>query len=163
MKGLFSFLHTREDALYMQQTLDTVSSNLFSVKSSFEHDLLQAFSLPVAEEILKDMREQGVSSQNGALVQKYIDTLKSEIQQLPKITLRIAFNPGFDLIRNISMRFDAISETKVLLEFVVDPKVIGGVSIEWNGVFLDYSLKKLLQEKLSSQKATSNDTRMEPI
>jgi F0F1-type ATP synthase delta subunit len=120
------------------------------VGKSFDEQVHQQFSLTIAEELLQAVTEAKVSTTEAASLQRYLGELQAQIKALPVVTIRMAIIPSNDLLRSISKWFDAVMSEKTLVSYVLDSTVIGGAAIEWNGAYLDYSLKKQLAEKLKS-------------
>lgn len=144
-----SFLYSVEDRSFMLGKLAILEQGAFSTKQSFEEQVHEQFSLPVAEALLHAMTEANIASSSAPAVQKFIKAQIETVKSLPVVRLRVAFNPSNDMVKNISKWLDLFSSDKMLVEVIVDPAVIGGVAIELDGTYSDYSLKKLLQEKLS--------------
>ncbi|HRN96394.1 MAG TPA: F0F1 ATP synthase subunit delta [Candidatus Levybacteria bacterium] len=140
-----------EDKAYMLEKLAVLEKGIFSLKKSFEEQVQEYFSLPVAEALLRSASRAQISSTNPELIQKFLKDQQASIKSLRVVVLRVAFIPSNDVLRNISKWFDVYLQEKVVIEFVVDSSLIGGAAIEWNGRYLDYSLKKLLQEKMSNK------------
>lgn len=136
----------------MLDKLEQLEQSVFSVKVPFEQQVHDLFSLPIAESILATAASSKVSSSDSTAIQNFIRGLQSEIKGLPTVTLRLAFSPSNDLLRDTSMWFDNMCGMKIITTYQVDPSLLGGVAIELNGKYLDYSVKKLIDEKLSDTK-----------
>lgn len=140
---------TQDDRLYLIGKLDELSKANYSVKSSFEENVEKIFSLSLSDSILTMAKSKNVNLGDPQAIQSFIEDLKSDIQLIPKITLRLAFEPSYDLLRNISMWFESVYGEKHIVEYSLNPEIVGGVVIENDGKYLDYSLKKVIHEKLN--------------
>lgn len=150
--ALFSYIRTKQDGLYLREQLTELARDLYNISIPFDSRVHELFSFEFAEKLLAEAREQGVVLTDPQGISAFLDTLEGELQTLPTVTLRLAFEPQYDLVKNISKWFDAELRSHVLLEVIVDPTVIGGLIVEWNGAHRDYTLKKIIQEKLEKGK-----------
>jgi F0F1-type ATP synthase delta subunit len=144
-------LYTKHDASILLDRLETVEKSLFNVKLPFEQAVKSAFSFAAAEEFLEYVRQSGVPATAPEALRKHLDTVKSEVQNLPTATIIVASTPTTDTLKYISKWFDANIGERVLLDVTVDHTLIGGVVIEYNGKYADYSLKKLLSSRFSKK------------
>lgn len=151
--ALFSYLKTKQDAQYFREQVTELGRDLYTVSTSFETRVHDLFSFELAEKLLAEAKEQGVSFSDPQNTQHFLEEVERELQALPMVTLRLAFEPQYDLVKNISSWFDTELQRHVLIDIVIDPAVIGGLVLEWNGIHRDYTLKKLIQEKLQKGKA----------
>jgi F0F1-type ATP synthase delta subunit len=147
---IISHIYSLEDRAYVLEKLSQLESGAFMVGKPFEEQVHESFSLPIAESLLKAASEANVSAGNGAGVQKFLSDLQAQIKALPVITLRLAITPSSDLLRDSSRWFESVLGEKTLVSYVIDPALLGGAAIEWNGSYLDFSLKKQLTERLKA-------------
>ena len=147
--ALFSYIRTKQDSLYLREQLTELGRDLYNVSTPFDSRVHELFSFELAEKLLAEAREQSVTLTDPQRVSSFLNTLEQGLQALPTGTLRLAFEPQYDLVKSISSWFDSELQSHVLLDIVVDPSVIGGLIVEWNGSHRDYTLKKIIQEKLN--------------
>ena len=148
---IISHLYSVEDRAYMLDKLARLEQGTFTVKKTFEEQVHEQFSLPIAEALLNAASQAKVQTSSAATVQQFLQELQASIRTLPVVTVILGFTPSNDLIRSISKWFDIYTGSKILIGVVIDTGIIGGVKIEWDGKYIDYSLKKLLQEKLKAK------------
>lgn len=141
-------IHTTDDRVYLIEKLDELSQTNYSVKSTFEDEVGKLFSLGFADSILEAAKSKNINLSDPQAVQSFLEDLKTEIQSIPNITLRLAFEPSYDLLRNISIWYKNTIGTKYIVEYTYNPDIVGGVVIEDNGKYIDCSVKKIIQEKL---------------
>lgn len=73
--------------------------------------------------------------------------LENKISGLPHLTLYLAFETGPAQIEKISEWFKKNSTTRFIFDINLDPDLLGGVAIVYNGVYKDYSLRAKIQEQ----------------
>lgn len=152
---ILSYIYTQEDRLYILSKLEQLEQSVFSFKSPFEQQVHELFSLPIAESIVVTAASDNISLSDSTAVQQFVQRLHAEIKALPSVTLRLAFTPSNDLLRHVAIWFESNCGMKIITTFQVDPDLLGGVAVELNGKYLDYSLKKLIVERVSATKTIS--------
>jgi flagellar biosynthesis/type III secretory pathway protein FliH len=148
---IFSHIYSVTDKTYILERLAILEAGTFSTKKSYEEQVHEQFSLFLAESLLQTSKDLKVSTESPASIQKFLRDLQERLKKLPQVSIRLAITPNDDTLRSISKWFDATLGEKTLVSFVVDPALLGGVVIEWNGIYLDYSLKKRLAQVLQAQ------------
>lgn len=73
-----------------------------------------------------------------------IAELEKKLLALPEIKLEIAFSPNDSFLEKISQWLEKELGQKVILDITVNPKVVAGAIIEYQGFFRDFSLAKNL-------------------
>lgn len=148
---ILSHIATTVDRAYMLEKLAVLEAGAFSTKKSYQDNVHTLFSLVLAESLLQTGTESGLVESSPESIQKFLRSLQDQIKALPEVRVRLAINPTDDLLRAIAKSFDTFTGGKVVLSYSVDPLLLGGVVIEWNGRYLDYSLKKRLSELVHAQ------------
>jgi F0F1-type ATP synthase delta subunit len=145
---IFSHIYSITDRAYILEKLSILEAGIFSTKKSFEEQVHEQFSLFLAESLLHTAKELNITFNSPDITQKFLRDVQEMLKKVPLVTLRIAITPNDDIVRSVSKWFDAAMGEKVLVSFLVDTSLLGGVVIEWKGTYLDYSLKKRLTKIL---------------
>jgi F0F1-type ATP synthase delta subunit len=66
--------------------------------------------------------------------------------KIPKVKLEIAFEPREEFILKIEEWFREKVKKRMILDIIVNPKVIGGARIEFQGKWKDFSLEKEIEK-----------------
>lgn len=82
--------------------------------------------------------------------------LEKYLRSLPEIKLEIAFSPENNFLEKISQWLEKELGQKIILDLTVNPKIVGGAIIEYQGNWRDFSLAKEI-DKLISQKIGLDD------
>ena len=90
---------------------------------------------------LKEIAEKGLD-----LEAKEASELKKKLHALPEIKLEIAFLPKDNFISGISRWLEKEIGQKVILDITVNPKVVAGAIIEYQGNWRDFSLAKKIDQ-----------------
>lgn len=91
------------------------------------------------EDIINRLDEKNLS-------EKEIFKIEKNLLSLPVLRLEIAFKPTDEFIKKLSDWVEKEAQQKVILDIVVNPKVVAGALIEYQGIFRDYSLSKRIEE-----------------
>jgi len=81
----------------------------------------------------------------------FLEKFKKYLQSLPEIKLEIAFLPSRKFLSRINQWLEEEFGQKVILDLIINPEIVGGAIIEYQGNWRDFSLRKEI-DKLISQK-----------
>ena|SRR5258708_6915759 len=137
---------TKPESFTLQMQLDDVLGALFS-DVSFEKILSEQLSFEKKESLLFLLQKNTIDTKNLSQVQMALQDIKKILAELPVITLTLAFAPKQAVIETISTWFIVHTKKFVLLDIVVDTTLIGGAIISYKGIYKDYSMKHILEEK----------------
>ncbi|KPJ73616.1 hypothetical protein AMJ48_00040 [Parcubacteria bacterium DG_74_1] len=82
-----------------------------------------------------------------------VSRLEKELRALPEIKLDIAFSPKDNFLNTISQWLQRELGQRTILDITVNPKVVAGAIIEYQGIWRDFSLAKKI-DQLFSEKLT---------
>ncbi|HSW88847.1 MAG TPA: F0F1 ATP synthase subunit delta [Candidatus Saccharimonadales bacterium] len=139
-------VRTKDEANEFQKQLDNLLNVLFT-EVPFETLLREHISYEKQEKLLTLFSKERIDTKQLPAVQTCLQEIKKIIAQIPLLTLAIAFAPKQNLLEIIATWFLVNTKKPVLLDIVVNKNLIGGAVIEYKGLFKDYSLKRILEEK----------------
>lgn len=150
---ILELVKTKDDARQLQKDITAVIDALFSDAQVIE---MLHMHLPYEkkEKLLALMRIHQIPLTDASLIQQFLQQLISRSQELPVITITLAFEPKQQLVTSLSAWFAVHAKKAVLLDILVDKKLIGGAIIASNGIYKDYSVKKILEEKYKKGEIT---------
>lgn len=79
--------------------------------------------------------------------EKTFTDLETTLRKIPILTIYIPFETNDNTITEISTKVRQDFGSNFLIDFKIDPKLIGGAAIVWKGVYHDYSLHQKIVEK----------------
>lgn len=85
------------------------------------------------------------------------EKLEKEIKSTPILNLTVAVDFSLGEIEDILQKVKTLFDKNVFLNLRVDPGLIGGCILVWNGTVHDYSLKKTIMEKRGEFKKLLNE------
>jgi len=80
------------------------------------------------------------------LLKEEVSELEEKLRALPQIKLEIAFSPGEDFLNRLSQWFEKELGQKIILDITCNPKIAGGLIIEYQGKWRDFSLAKRIDQ-----------------
>ncbi|HEX7042319.1 MAG TPA: F0F1 ATP synthase subunit delta [Patescibacteria group bacterium] len=152
---LSRFFTTKAEAKDFSSRLSTLSQMLYKTDFQLESALMSVLGIQKKEAFLQLMRENSVNASKPEILETFINKLQSTITTLPSVSISLAFEPQIQTIKTVSNWLYLNLKKQILLDFSVDPTLIAGIQITYNGKFKDYSLKNpatnLIQKLLSPQ------------
>ncbi len=147
-QALLGTLITHTDAKRFLESIDEAIANVFSTKETLEQLLGRLFSHDQKAVLLELIAAAGVSQQRAAELEKLLDGIRKTVAGIPNMELTVAVEPSELALARIKEWIDTHSQTKVVLEIKVNPRIIGGVRIAFNGRYHDYTVRKTIIETL---------------
>lgn len=95
------------------------------------------------EEALSNLWEKREEFEKGDKLLEF-ERLEKEIKERPVLNLAVATELDFG---EITEKAREIVGQDIFVDFRIDPSLVGGVVIIWKGQVIDYSVRKVMQEK----------------
>lgn len=142
---------TKEDFLLFLEEINLIEQMVFKNTGV---PLWKKVEGRVREELRKELQKlenEGVISTSPNQQFSFFEELKNYLQKIPYLKLEIAFEPSEDFLSKIKKWFREENHQEVILDLIINPKIVGGAVIEYRGSWRDFSLLKEI-DKLFSQK-----------
>lgn len=136
-------IYTLDDLNLFLEDIEKISDLVFKKPTLPLKEKLQE---NISEEffgILSRFFETLPSSQKEFL--KILAQLKDELLAMPLVKFQLAFFPTPRFIKKLSRWFEEKLKRRVVLDITVNPEIVGGIILEYQGKYLDLSLKKDLE------------------
>ncbi|MGI5826508.1 MAG: F0F1 ATP synthase subunit delta [Patescibacteria group bacterium] len=153
---ILDLVNTKSEANDLIKQLDGLIESLYEVKGSVESKMNKNLTQELKEALLKVCRKNKVDLNNAIAFQKFLESLKIAVQKIPLAKLSFAFEPNGDIIKKIASWIAVNLKEKVLIEIEVNPAIIGGLLIEFNGNYKDYSLRNKLSDFFKNRELLLN-------
>ena len=135
---LWSQIRTHEDWVVVKGLLEEMTS------SSFKNDyprikqtILDSASTRLANELVEVIRGQDT---------KILEKMLKEIDSFKEVRLTIAREPNRKLTDLVSSKIKTLAGDKGVILWEVEPGILGGAGIAFEGRIGDYSLKKVVED-----------------
>ncbi len=148
------YLRTSYHLRELTKALDHLQSAYFHKKQPFLETLSKEVAFPLSE-LLKDLAiENQVNLENTAEVDLFLNRLRDDVQVIPHLTLTISTEPTTGLIQAINEWIIINLRKAIILDFVLDPKIVGGAIVAYQGKIVDHTLKKKLETMMNTRQQT---------
>lgn len=149
-KKITNSIITKQDLVYL---LDDINQAKESIYQEQQEQLSEKTKNVVSEELREIFKKQEKKNklQTRKQQEKFLDNLKEYLQDLPQIRLTLAFSPSDSFLQEISQWLEKEIGEKTIINLTVNPEIVGGIIIEYNGRYLNLALEKKIK------KATTNE------
>ena len=133
---------TKEDLILFLEEINLLEQIVFK---NIEVPLSERVKGKIREEFrdeLQKLEKESIISGSPNQQFSFFDELKNYLQKIPQVKLEIAFEPSEDFLLRIKKWFKEENHQEVILDITVNPKIVGGAIIEYQGYFRDFSLVK---------------------
>lgn len=161
---LSAFFITKAQAIDFASRLGAVTEKIFQTDFNFEKSFAEQFGVQKKDKFLSLLRTHNITMESHTALKDFLQKIQEVISSLSVVSLVIAFEPSESSLMAISQWFVMNTSKQVLLDITVDPSLIAGAAINYNGRHADFSIKpaftKLVTEMLSPphQAATPQPT-----
>lgn len=142
---LFRSIKTVDESEKFVDELNILLVRLFNTQEQSFEKALQSISIKTAENI-KEVLLKNSQLDNKESIRNLLTELISEIQKLKPLKLSLGFGPSQDSIDRI---FNWVLKNLgggIILDIEEDSTILGGATIEFQGRYVDFSLRKNLDE-----------------
>lgn len=139
-------IKTKEDLIFFLEEIDR--AEILILKEP-EKKLFQKLKNKICTDllgVLKEIEQKEKQYQTPEKQVFFLHLLKKDLISLPKAKIEIAFEPVQSTLNKISEWFEKKLGKRVVLDIVINPKIVGGAKIEYNGKWRDFSLIKKIHE-----------------
>jgi F0F1-type ATP synthase delta subunit len=145
---IISKLYTKEDVDLFDMEIDELLKGLYeSGEGSFDNVLKEKVRVRIAEQ-LKDIIERSQVSKEECL-----KNLIKETEKIKVIKITVSFEPTYAAIIRISQWVKQNISNYTVLKTIYDREIVGGLIVEYEGNYRDYSLKKNFQAILEESES----------
>lgn len=141
LEPLLENVFTKEDILFLLAQISHLQKIVFKKEGLLSEKAKEEISQNLYHLIL-EAEKRGKVSSNQKNQFDFLEELKKEFSQMPVLKMQIAFSPSQETIRKISKYLEKELGKKFILDIIVNPEIIGGAILEYQGKYLNLSLAK---------------------
>jgi len=146
---LSDFFTTKSESLDFSTRLSNIGRRVYETDFNLESMLLTEFGIQKKDRFLSLLRNNQINTTSNSNLSEFFNLITQKISSLPIVTLSIAFEPDSQSLQDLSQWFTLNINRQVIFEIIVDPKLIAGAAITYNGRYEDYSAKSKFAQILS--------------
>ena len=153
MKKIFDQLAkkiiTKEDLIFFIEEVNILQSFIFKNTRIPLSDRLNKKVEEDFKQYIKELEDQNLLSGSPNQQLSFFEDLKDYLQKIPQLKLEIAFSPPRSFLLAIKKWFREKNGQEVILDITVNPEIVGGATIEYQGRYRDFSLLEKLNKSIS--------------
>ncbi len=135
-------IKTKEELISYLEEISQAQQSAFEKKEDLLSEKVKEKVSETLKNFLERAEEKGIISKNPKQQNSFLKKLKEYLLSLPEVKLKIAFSPSSEFLEEINQWFEKELSVKVILDLTINPKIVGGAIIEYQGNWRDFSLRK---------------------
>lgn len=151
---LTPFFKTKAQATDFASRLAGISAKVYETNFNLEQALLDEFGITKKDTFMSLLRNNHINQEKAADLKAFFTKIQDTINKLPTLSLTIAFEPKEKTLHALSEWFVMNIKKQMLFEITVDPNVIGGATVNYQGKFLDASVKPIFDKTIQAMLPT---------
>lgn len=132
-----------------------VIDQLNFISKSLYHNKTGTITEKIGDQILQSLAaifhflEKNNLEPTGDSAQKeFIEEIIKYLRSVSLVKVTLAFEPDANFVSKLNDQISSILNQKVILDILVDQKIIAGLTVEYQGKFKDYSLEPRVKDYL---------------
>jgi F0F1-type ATP synthase delta subunit len=137
---------TQEDLIFLLEEISVVEKLIFKkINISLSEKAKENISEKFIEK-LKELEKEKIISINPENNRIFFEKLKKYLQELNQIKIIIGFQPQKKFIDKVSSWLEKELKQKLILNLILNPEIVAGAIIEYQGKQIDFSLIKEIEK-----------------
>lgn len=136
LKTLMKTVFTRDDWLRLRREVDRLEESLYKTGDEGYETVLEN---DVRKEIAEILGGQNVSKD---IVHDRLREIREFLGEVHAVKITLAVEPPRSLVKEIWNWVEKNAGEGIILEIKINPGILGGALIAWNGRYADFSLRE---------------------
>lgn len=143
-------LQTKADLINLEEKLNILSDVFGKISTNYEQTIKQNLDFITFNKLKEDFQILNFSLNSQANLETYLNQVEEAIKKIKILKLTVATAPTQATIDEIYYWINNTLGLDVLLDLSINSSIIGGLLIEFDGKYKDYSLKPKLDDFLEA-------------
>jgi F0F1-type ATP synthase delta subunit len=143
---LSDFFKTKAQANDFSARLAAISQEVYKTDFDLDAILMKQFGLHKKDQFVSLLREKNIRSDSASDLKEFLTQLQEMVSTIPVLTLTIAFEPKEQTLKRIAEWFVTNIHRQVVFDIIIDPGLIAGAAISFNGKHTDFSIKNSFEQ-----------------
>lgn len=135
------FFQTKAQASDFSARLSLIMEKIYNTTFDLEKTLIDQLGLKKKDAFMSLLRENKIDSKNATAIKTFITSLIEYTNKLPVLSLVVAFEPKEKTLQKLSQWSVLNLNKQAIFDITVDPTLIGGAAIDFNGKHMDFSIR----------------------
>lgn len=150
IESIATLITTQPEAEQFMNQLDMCVDAMYRTTSGLDKKMSEIFGVAKKEAIEALLKSKNLTAKDRVGIQKALTDIKEYMKQMPHVRITLSSEPNTKLLKKISLWLFYNLSQPILIDMVIDKKIIAGMIIEYQGKHLDYSLRKILDSGWST-------------
>ncbi len=130
--------------------IEIVKRAIFSVVSSveLEKSLKDSLSESRAREFFLYLNKNKRNVYDGHIIEEILESLRTKASELEVVTVYLPVNFSKTELNEMHERLTQLLDKQILIKIVKEPELLGGMKLEYKGVYLDLSLNSTIKKMI---------------
>jgi len=137
---------TKEDLVFLLEQLSVIEKEIFTNPKNLLSEKLKGKIDESLRKEIEKLEKEGILPSTPQDQISFFKEFENFLFKIPTVKLEIAFEPSNDFLVELDKWFKEKVKRKMILDIEINPKIIGGVKIEYQGRWRDYSLEKEMEK-----------------
>ncbi len=151
LEDLTEKIKTKEELILFLEELSQAQQAAFKQGGVLLSEKLKGKISEELKNFLERTEKNGMLSKNPEQQYSFLEKIKKYLLSLPEVKLEIAFSPSDDFLKKIGLWFKEALGQKIILDLTVNPKIVGGAIIEYQGNWRNYSLAREIDKSINDK------------
>ena len=139
---IFESVRTKHELDLLVAEIATLKESLYETKAATFDEILKK----KVRDHIADMIKLDIKKDEKITNREYLDGLEKALKKIKVIVLTISFEPTEETVQNVFEWVNKNLGAGIIIHFLTRPAIVGGVIIESNGKYHDYSIARNLDE-----------------
>ncbi|OGK47644.1 hypothetical protein A2963_02760 [Candidatus Roizmanbacteria bacterium RIFCSPLOWO2_01_FULL_40_13] len=148
---LLSLIKTKSYADEIIEKIDELKGSLYNRRVNLDKKMSELFSYELKEKIKAYSWQEQINLNDPESFGRFLTDLRNHIKSMPVISIKIAFYPDEEIVRETVSWFVENYGKNVVVDLIQDQDLVAGAVITFNDQQLDFSLKKKIGEKYKEE------------
>ena len=146
-----SLIKTKQYADEVIEKIDALKESLYNKRVDLDKKMSELFSFEMKEKIKAYSWQEQINLNDPVAFGKFLSNLRAFVKSMPVVTMKIAFDPDEEIVKEISAWFVENYGKSVLVDLIFDKSLMGGAVVVFNEESRDFTLKKRLEERYKEE------------
>lgn len=147
--NIYGLVKTKEEGELLDSEIDLMLDSLFNNSKNFEDLLLKKVRQSTYNAIKPELEQFGTDHTS---IKEFLSKIKYQLKKLKVLEISIAFEPTSKLSNDICSWIKENLGEEFVPDIKIDPTILGGAIIVFEGLYKDYTLKKTLQDTFEKKR-----------
>lgn len=151
LKDLTKQIITKEDLIILLEEINLTENFIFKDVSTPLSEKLKGKTRHGFRDLVEKLEKESSFFRSPNQQFSFFQNLKKNLKKIPQLKLELVFEPSIEFLLKIKQWFKEKNKQEVILDLSVNPEIVGGTIIEYQGRYRNFSLAKKIDELFSKE------------